>query len=49
MTEKVEESAFIAGRTGTLHRSLQSKARKGMERQHSPPRVHFEEPNWDPR
>jgi hypothetical protein len=28
-TEKREEQAFIAGRTGTLHHSLQSKGGRG--------------------
>jgi hypothetical protein len=34
-TEKREENAFIAGRTGALHHSLQSKGGK-EGRQHSP-------------
>jgi hypothetical protein len=29
ITEKREEQAFIAGRTGTLHHSLQSKGGRG--------------------
>jgi hypothetical protein len=46
-TEKREEQAFIAGRAGTLHHSLQAGGGKG--RQHSSQQAHLEGPQLGPQ